>query len=88
MADSKSDPQAKKAVIIAGDDGTLYHLSHDDLQAHKMDPSHPAHEPAKKLVETEKHGTLTPEHFTAQSDINVGINFSVFNMGGTEPPEK
>ena len=37
MADSKSDPQAKKSIIIAADDGNLYHLSSDDLQAHKMD---------------------------------------------------
>jgi hypothetical protein len=39
----------EKYFIIAGDDGTLYKLSAEDLQAHKMDPSHPAHEHAPKL---------------------------------------
>jgi len=63
--------------------------SKSDPQAHKMDPSHPAHDPAKKLAETQQHGTLSPEHFEAESAIiNLDINYSVFNMGGNKPPEK
>ena len=88
MAD-QSDPQAKKAVIIAGDDGNLYHLSHDELQAHKMDPSHPAHEHAQKLVAEEQHGTITPEHFKASgATANADIWITFFNQNAVKPPEK
>ncbi len=88
MAD-QSNPQAKKAVIIAGDDGNLYHLSHDDLQAHKMDPSHPAHEPAQKLAADQQHGTITPEHFKAQGlTANTDIWITVFNQNAVKPPEE
>jgi hypothetical protein len=86
MAD-QSDPQAKKAIIIVGDDGTLYHLSKDDLQAHKMAPGHPAYEHAQKIVEQKQHGTITPEHFSAQSAIaneNLDIWFTVLNQGAVK----
>jgi hypothetical protein len=82
-----SEPQ-KKAIIIVGDDGTLYQLSQDDLQAHKMAPGHPAYEHAQKLVEQKQHGTITPEHFSAQSATanteNVDIWFTVLNQGAVE----
>ena len=88
MADSKSDPKTKK-IIIAGDDGTLYHLSEHDLQAHRMDPSHPAHKHAKKLVADKKHGTITPEHFKAESAmVNTDIGYTVLNLGAVKPPDE
>jgi hypothetical protein len=87
MAD-QSDPKAKKSIIIAADDGSLYHLSHEDLQAHKMDDSHPAHKHAQKIVADNQHGTITPEHFTAESAINSDIYFSVLNQAAIEPPEE
>jgi hypothetical protein len=89
MADSKSDPMAKKSIIIAGDDGTLYNLSETDLQQHKMDPTHPAHPHAQKIVADQQHGTITPEHFTAESaTVNSDIYFKVLNMGAVKPPDQ
>jgi hypothetical protein len=88
MAD-QSDPQARKSIIIAGDDGTLYHLSKDDLEAHKMDAGHPAHEHAQKLVTAKQHGTISPEHFEAESArINTDIEYTVLNMGAVKPPQE
>jgi len=88
MAD-QSDPQAKKSIIIAGDDGTLYHLSKDDLQAHKMGSDHPAHEHAKKMVTAKQHGTISPEHFKAESAmINTDIEYTVLNMGAVKPADE
>src|SRR4051812_42195635 len=77
---------AQKHLIIAGDDGTLYHLTPDDLQAHKMGPSQPAHEHAQKLVAENKHGEIGPEHFSAQAagistGISTDISFNMLNAG-------
>ena len=88
MADSK-----QKHIIIAGDDGTLYHLTQDDLKAHKMDPDHPGHAHAQKLVAANKHGVISPEHFSAQSangistGISTDISFSVLNAGAVKAEE-
>ena len=88
MAD-QSDPQAKKSIIIAADDGSLYHLSQDDLQKHKMDASHPAHKHAQKLVAENQHGEITPEHFKAESAmVNSDIYYSVLNQAAVKPPEQ
>jgi len=89
MADSKS---TQNHVIIAGDDGTLYHLTQDDLQAHKMDPNHPVYAQAQKLVAENKEGVITPEHFEAQAagistGISTDISFTVFNANAVKAEE-
>jgi hypothetical protein len=84
---------AQKHLIIAGDDGTLYHLTPEELQAHKMDPSHPAHEHAQKLVQENKHGVIGPEQFSAQSatgistGISTDISYNMLNSGAVQPEE-
>jgi hypothetical protein len=89
MADSKSK---QNEIIIAGDDGTLYHLTQDDLQAHKMAPNHPAYAQAQKLVAEKKEGVIHPEHFAAQSagistGISTDISFTLLNAGAVKAEE-
>jgi len=89
MADEKP---TQKHFIIAGDDGTLYHLTQEELEAHRMDPNHPAHAQAQKLVAENKHGVIGPEHFTAQSAtgaISVGndISFNLLNSSAVKAEE-
>jgi len=89
MADSKS---TQNDIIIAGDDGTLYHLTPDDLQAHKMAPDHPAYAQAQKLVADNKEGVIKPEHFEAQAagistGISTDISFTLLNAGAVKAEE-
>ncbi|HEV7517594.1 MAG TPA: hypothetical protein VGR07_14940 [Thermoanaerobaculia bacterium] len=89
MADSKSGSQpTQKHVIIAGDDGTLYHLTPEQLQAHKMAPDHPMQAHAQKLVAENKHGVLGPEKFTAQEAQEAFcVSFTMLNSRAVTPEE-
>jgi hypothetical protein len=88
MAD-ESYPPTKKAIIIVGDDGTLYQFSEDDLQSHKLAPGDPAFESAQKQVaEKQQQGAGGTEQFRAESaTVNTDIWFAMSNQA-VKPSEQ
>jgi hypothetical protein len=76
MADQSGSQSTKRHIIIAGDDGSLYHLTPETLEKHKMDASHPAHAQAQKLVAENKHGVIQPAQLAENTTGGGGTGIS------------
>ena len=79
MADQSGSQSTKRHIIIAGDDGSLYHLTPEALEKHKIDDSHPAHAQAQKLVAQGKHGVIQPAQLADTGGGGTGISSGVTN---------
>lgn len=79
MADQSGSQSKQRHIIIAGDDGSLYHLTPETLEQHKMDSSHPAHAQAQKLVAQNKHGVIQPAELAGGGGGGTGISSGLTN---------
>src|SRR5262249_38683666 len=92
MADQSGSKSKQRHIIIAGDDGSLYHLTPETLEKHKIDASHPAHAQAQKLVAEQQHGVIQPAELTdtgggggGGTGISAGVaNAAVTYNGGND----
>ena len=76
MADQSGSQSKQRHIIIAGDDGSLYHLTPETLEQHKMDSSHQAYAQAQKLVSQNKHGVIQPAELQAGGPGGGGVGIS------------
>jgi hypothetical protein len=80
-----------RGLVVAGRDGTIYQLFEEELEKHKMDPSHPAYLDAQKRVAGRDYETLTLDTFNAGSALRGSRHENSSQMPGPvrlEPPDQ